>query len=71
MRPRTSIDVSDLYAWTTYAETLGAMAVPPACDDQLHVRIDERPHRVIVQRSDIPNFIASPPGWGADPSGVG
>jgi len=45
------IDVADLAAWRDYAEALGAMAVPSAANDQLSVRIDERPHRVIVRES--------------------
>ncbi len=46
------IDVSDLDAWRSYVGTLGAMVVPAASSGQLYVRIDERPHRVILQLSD-------------------
>ena len=46
------IDVADLDAWRSYAETLGAMVVASGDGDRLHLRIDERPHRVIVRHSD-------------------
>ncbi len=46
------IDVSDLAAWRSYAEVLGAMAIPSERGDQLHVRIDERPHRVVVRQAE-------------------
>ncbi len=46
------IDVADLDVWSTYAEALGAMVVPSSAGDRLDVRIDERPYRVVVRRSD-------------------
>ena len=45
------IDISDLAEWGRYAEALGAMVVPSTSSDRLSVRIDDRPHRVIVQQS--------------------
>ena len=46
------VDVSDLTAWKTYAEALGAMVVPSPHDDRLFLRIDDRPYRVAVHQSD-------------------
>jgi 2,3-dihydroxybiphenyl 1,2-dioxygenase len=52
------IDVSDLDAWRSYAETLGAMVVASAGCDRLLVKIDERPHRVIVRASESRDGLA-------------
>jgi 3,4-dihydroxy-9,10-secoandrosta-1,3,5(10)-triene-9,17-dione 4,5-dioxygenase len=46
------IAASDLTAWSRYAESLGAMVIPSETGDRLFLRIDERPHRVVVERSD-------------------
>ena len=56
------VDVADLDAWTSYAEALGAMVVRSADGDRLDVRIDERPHRVIVRRSTGREGLAAA-GW--------
>jgi 3,4-dihydroxy-9,10-secoandrosta-1,3,5(10)-triene-9,17-dione 4,5-dioxygenase len=46
------LDVGDSEAWTSYADTLGAVVAPPDGSADVLVRIDERPYRVIVQQSD-------------------
>lgn len=43
------IGVADLDAWRRYVEVLGAAVEPVG--DELRVKIDDRPHRVIVQRT--------------------
>lgn len=44
------VDVADVDAWRRYAATLGTMVVPNG--DGFAMRIDDRPFRVIVARSD-------------------
>lgn len=56
------VDVSDLAAWTAYAETLGAMVVPAPDGDAVWLRIDDRPCRVAVQQSDDEQGLAFA-GW--------
>jgi len=41
------VDVADLGSWRDYARLLGTMVVPT--DDGFHMRIDERPFRVVVE----------------------
>ena len=55
------IAVADLEAWRAYAELLGAMVVP-ADDDELRIKLDERPHRILVQRADAGEGLAFA-GW--------
>ncbi len=43
------LEVADPAAWTDYVEALGAMVVGSPADGPLAVRIDERPHRVIIE----------------------
>lgn len=44
------LDVADLDAWRRYVGALGAMVVADN-DDEFRIKIDERPHRVIVSRA--------------------
>src|SRR5215831_13164017 len=56
------IAVADLEAWRGYAELLGTMVLPGDGDDGLRLKIDDRPHRVFVQRSDAGEGLAFA-GW--------
>ncbi len=44
------IDVADVDSWREYAELLGTMVIPD--DEGFRMRIDERPHRVVVRATD-------------------
>jgi 3,4-dihydroxy-9,10-secoandrosta-1,3,5(10)-triene-9,17-dione 4,5-dioxygenase len=44
------VDVADLDAWRNYVRVLGAMVVADG-DDEFRIKIDDRPHRVIVRRT--------------------
>ena len=45
------ISVADPDAWRSYAELLGTMVLPSDSDDQFRIKIDDRPYRILVQRS--------------------
>jgi 3,4-dihydroxy-9,10-secoandrosta-1,3,5(10)-triene-9,17-dione 4,5-dioxygenase len=62
------LEVTDPAAWTDYAEALGAMVVGSPADGSLAVRIDERPHRVIIGESSDGGDRLAFAGWElADP----
>ena len=45
------LNVADLDAWQVYARQLGAMVVACGGDESFAMKIDDRPYRVLVQRS--------------------
>lgn len=57
------IQSSDLDAWQRFAcETLGLMRNPLLSNDEaLYLRMDERPHRVVVEASETDCFSCA--GW--------
>lgn len=56
------VNVADLVAWGVYARALGAMIVDAGGDGSFELRIDDRPYRVLVQRSGGPEGLAFA-GW--------
>jgi 3,4-dihydroxy-9,10-secoandrosta-1,3,5(10)-triene-9,17-dione 4,5-dioxygenase len=46
------VDAEDLDAWRDFARDLGTMVVDSGDDESFAMKIDDRPHRVVVQRSD-------------------
>jgi 3,4-dihydroxy-9,10-secoandrosta-1,3,5(10)-triene-9,17-dione 4,5-dioxygenase len=56
------LNVADVAEWRTYAETLGAMVVPSGRDGSVHLKIDDRPYRIVVQQGDAEENIAFA-GW--------
>ncbi|MFT4054826.1 MAG: VOC family protein [Novosphingobium sp.] len=56
------IDTRDLSAWTDFARTIvGAMPVPSDREDVALFKLDDRPFRLWVQKSEQDRFVA--PGW--------
>lgn len=45
------VDVADVDAWRTYARALGTMVVAAEGEGSFAMKIDDRPHRVLVRRS--------------------
>jgi 3,4-dihydroxy-9,10-secoandrosta-1,3,5(10)-triene-9,17-dione 4,5-dioxygenase len=56
------VDVADPTAWRSYTELLGAMAVASDPDGGFHIKIDDRPYRLVIQPSDAIDDIAFA-GW--------
>lgn len=46
------LNVADTTAWHDYAELLGAMVVPSTTGAAFDIKIDDRPHRIVVQESN-------------------
>jgi hypothetical protein len=43
------VNVADTAAWRTYAEILGTMVVSSSNNGSFHIKIDDRPYRVVVR----------------------